>query len=101
MHWGQRSRLVNAWHEATHWAWKSVPHNTREQWKDVPARVTMSIPFPVQRRRDPSNYLVVCKAVIDQLVKEGLWPDDTAEFVTVMEPLLTSGKSAWILLEER
>jgi hypothetical protein len=102
MHWAKRKRLIDAWHEATHWAWLTIPYNVRQEWRDVPARVTMRIPFGVNRRRDPHNYVGTCvKAVIDQLVKEKLWKDDTAEFVTVVEPLLVSGGSAWILLEER
>jgi hypothetical protein len=35
------------------------------------------------------NYIGTCmKAAIDGLVDAGLWPDDTAEFVTIEQPVL-------------
>lgn len=55
-----------------------------------PSNVSVTIPFPGPGRRDPHNYTgTVVKAIIDGLVAAGCWPDDTAEYVTVIDPTLT------------
>lgn len=57
-----------------------------------PSTVAVTIPFDSNRRRDPHNYTgTVVKAIIDGLVRAGCWPDDTAEFVTVIDPKLVVG----------
>jgi Holliday junction resolvase RusA-like endonuclease len=66
-----------------------------------PATVTVVIPVPDNRRRDPANYYPVTKAVIDGLVKAGVWPDDDPRFVSVTEPILTRELSASIRIELR
>ena len=103
LHWAPRKRLVDAWHEATHYAWLTIPHGVRDEWKGRPCTVRMRIPFPTKRRRDPSNYVgTIVKACVDQLTRDGLWPDDTDEWVTVLQPDLRPGEtSAWIILEAR
>lgn len=51
--------------------------------------IRVTIPFAQHRRRDPSNYCgTVGKAIIDGLVEAGVWPDDTAEYVMHLEPVL-------------
>jgi len=37
------------------------------------------------------NYLPVVKAIVDGLVDAGCWPDDTAEFVEIRQPVLVVG----------
>jgi crossover junction endodeoxyribonuclease RusA len=66
-----------------------------------PATVTVVIPVPDNRRRDPANYYPVTKAVIDGLVKAGVWPDDDPRYVSVTEPILTRERSASIRIELR
>ena len=54
-----------------------------------PSTVEVFIPFTTNRRRDPHNYVgTVVKWIIDGLVYAGAWPDDTPEWVTVLEPVL-------------
>lgn len=66
-----------------------------------PATVTVVIPVPDHRRRDPANYYPVSKAVVDGLVKAGVWPDDDPRYVSVTEPILTRELSASIRIELR
>jgi hypothetical protein len=45
--------------------------------------------FPRNARRDPHNYVgTVVKKLVDTLVGLGVVPDDTADWVTVIEPEL-------------
>lgn len=87
MHWRTRYDHIQAWKMGTFAA-------ARNRWRTDasvpwPANIQVEIPFPRGARRDPHNYVgTVCKAIVDGLVKAGCWPDDTAEYVTVIEPLL-------------
>jgi Holliday junction resolvase RusA-like endonuclease len=67
----------------------------------TPATITVVIPVPDDRRRDPANYYPVVKACIDGLVKAGVWPDDDPRYVRVNEPILTRDPIAEIRLELR
>jgi len=53
----------------------------------------VSIRFSVldRRRRDPSNLMPTQKAIIDELVRCGVWPDDNPEWVTEMMPTVGVG----------
>jgi crossover junction endodeoxyribonuclease RusA len=53
-----------------------------------PSTVQVTIPFLRGGRRDPHNYFATVKPIIDGLVDAGLWPDDTPEWVTTVEPEL-------------
>jgi hypothetical protein len=87
MHWSERHKMSKLWKESAFWMAK------QRRWQDLPPSiVTASIPFDVQRRRDPHNYVGTClKAMVDGLVLAGCWPDDTTGFVRVLEPLLVVG----------
>lgn len=85
-HWSWRSKRVKAWrlrafYEARVLGLGPMP----------PSIVTVSLPFDKAARRDPSNYLPAVKAIVDGLVDAELWPDDTPEYVSVAEPILTVG----------
>ena len=88
-------RLHREWADAAHLYWRALPRTVREMWPR-PTRVQVTLTFPTQRRRDPHNYVgTVCKAIVDGLVHAHVWPDDTAEWVTVTEPELRVGKP-WV-----
>ncbi len=53
-----------------------------------PAMVCVTLDVPDKRRRDPANFFPCVKAIVDGLVDAGWWPDDTPEWVTVVEPVL-------------
>lgn len=86
MHWSDRRKLLDPW-KATAWAC-ALSSNLPAAIDRTPCIVTLTIPFTTRHRRDPHNYVPVVKAVVDGLVKAGVWPDDTHEWVTVHEPTL-------------
>ena len=58
-----------------------------------PSVVKVTIPFSRRGRRDPMNYVgTVVKAVIDGLVDAELWPDDTPDYVQIVQPVLEVGE---------
>jgi hypothetical protein len=107
MHWAQRRRRTEPWKEAAQQQW--IINRRRPEAKAmvcVPATVRVWIPFLKRRRRDPHNYVsTVVKPIIDGLTDmhekvppgrmvrtfEGIWPDDTPEWVEVREPRIYEG----------
>jgi crossover junction endodeoxyribonuclease RusA len=85
LHWADRARRVKSWRRAAalH-ARKTRPGAGPCALEMLPSfvRVTFGVRDP-GRRRDPHNYMPTVKAIIDGLVDAGVWPDDTAEWVTV------------------
>lgn len=67
----------------------------------VPCVVETKFRFPTDRRRDPHNFVAPqVKAMIDELVLAGWWPDDNPLWVTVAEPVLLVGRGLpprWVL----
>ena len=101
--WRKNMRLHEEWARGVGWEWKRLPQDVRGRWRAVPAVVWVTLTFREKRRRDPHNYVgTVVKALVDGLVRVGVWPDDTPEWVTVAEPVLRIG-DPWveIQLEER
>lgn len=94
LHWSRKNRLVDPWKEAGRW------YAVAARLKNVgPMVVTVTIPFTTGRRRDPHNYTgTVVKALIDGMVRAGVWPDDNPEFVTVAEPILTVDRSLAVIV---
>lgn len=106
-HWAQWRRRLDPWHEATQWAWLRINPKERaalaELARTVGLDVLVDLPFAKNSRRDPHNYVGTnVKSIVDALttkvdkasgktVWDGVWPDDTPEFVTVIEPVLTVG----------
>ncbi len=95
LHWRQRHELVQTWNQA------AFVYARQAKMRELPpSRVTISIPFRSQRRRDPHNYTgTVVKAIVDGLVRASLWPDDTPNWVRVAEPVLTSGDTVLVTIE--
>ena len=96
-HWRTKARKTALWRTA---AWATA---TKAKARSYPP-CTVHITFPVRdrRRRDPHNYYPTVKAVIDGLVDAGVWPDDTPEWVTTIEPTLeVGGTHVVITLTER
>lgn len=92
MHAVKRSRIVKAWREAAYfYTCKERPGGPAK--RALPPgryRVEAIIPVGGTRRRDPMNWVPTVKAVVDGMNDADLWPDDSAEFVTVAEPVLSS-----------
>lgn len=87
------SRQMKPWKDL---AWVHA-HNHRVRahvpWTGHRAiRVQVALPFSRAGRRDPHNYTgTVVKAIVDGLVQAQIVPDDTAEWVEVMDPSFIIG----------
>lgn len=95
------SRRKAAWRDAAYLVARSATARryVREQ---PPSYVQVTIPFRTNRRRDPHNYTsTVVKAVVDGLRSAGLFPDDTADYVTVLDPLLIVGDEVTVTITPR
>lgn len=102
-HWAQWRRRLDPWHEATQWAWKLIPQEQRVLVVDKGVNVLVELPFKTNARRDPHNYVGTnIKSIVDALTTKvdrttkqvtwaGAWPDDTPEWVTVIEPAIRVG----------
>ena len=103
MHWAARGRRLNPWKDAVGWAWLQVSRPDQKHWTGRPCHVLVDLPFSKGGRRDPHNYIGTnVKALIDALVVQGVWPDDTPEWVTVLEPkLVHPSDEARVLLYAR
>lgn len=87
LHWSARSRLTRQWRHAAHVHACEQLGRTRSDRARPPCGVRVH--FPVRdpgRRRDPHNLAPTVKAIVDGLVDAGVWPDDTDEYVTVLDP---------------
>lgn len=100
--WAKRRRLLEPWRDAVGWGWKTIPRVERDLIIGVPCDVHVTIPFSTKRTRDPHNYVgTVVKAMIDQLVQQGVWVDDNPDWVTVSEPTLVQGNEVIVRLTPR
>lgn len=79
-HWRRRASDVKLWRRAAYFAARA--------YDQPPSMVCVTLDVPDARRRDPANYFATVKPIVDGLVDAGLWPDDTPEWVTVVEPTL-------------
>lgn len=102
IHWAVRRNMLESWRTEVGWAWKRLPAGERETIIGVPCSVAVTIPFRDTRRRDPSNYVAtVVKAMVDQLVQQGVWPDDNTDWITVIEPICVKGDEVIVRLIPR
>lgn len=87
LHWAARNRELEPWKDLAIVMARQL--RLRKQIGGTPCAVAVELPFSKVRRRDPHNYAPTIKAIIDGLVDAGVWPDDTAEWVEVLDPILT------------
>lgn len=86
-HWAVKARKAKAWRAgAFAAAWKAPLYD--DEGKSTVHRSFVEVTFPVKqnRRRDPHNAIATVKPIIDGLVDAGVWPDDTDEYVIVLDP---------------
>lgn len=92
MHWAPRRRILDAYRDAAETHARIAKR--RGYYAPDPAYVLVTLPFARAGRRDPHNYTsTVVKAIVDGLVRAGLWDDDTPEHVRVADPRLAVGIS--------
>lgn len=84
-HWASKRRRLEPWKDAA-WATARNARVTRALGPARPVTVQVVLPFRKAGRRDAHNYTgTVVKAVVDGLVRAGIVPDDTPEWVTVLD----------------
>ena len=79
MHWAPKAKLTHEWRTAARYA-------ANDLGEFPPATVHVTFPVRDKRRRDPHNTAPTVKAIVDGLVDAGVWPDDTDQYVVVMDP---------------
>lgn len=94
LHWAVLRRRLAPWRTSLRWAYLAAGSPALG-----PSVVTVEVPFARAGRRDPHNYVApLVKALVDELVACGAWPDDTPEWVSVAEPVLVVGKDAQVVV---
>lgn len=99
VHWRVRARLTRAWRHAAQMA-ACAQLGSSPSKRSRPA-CEVRVDFPVRAvgaRRDPHNLAPTVKACIDGLVDAGVWPDDTDEFVVVIDPRFHKAEKPWPLV---
>lgn len=98
LHWTEQRKRARAWrtasmvHAMDQLAGRSLPAST----------VAVALPVRDRRARDPHNYFATVKPIVDGLVDADIWPDDTPEYVTTIEPTLVPGATHVVItLTER
>jgi Holliday junction resolvase RusA-like endonuclease len=67
-----------------------------------PSHIEVELPFDrSSSNRDPSNFFPAVKAIVDGLVDAGLWADDTADYVSISEPVLKKGGQVVVRIVDR
>jgi hypothetical protein len=87
LHWAARKRRLDDWGMAVLAEWCAI-RPAPEVGRPVSIQVTLT--FPRAGRRDPHNYTGTnVKRIVDTLVRScHLIPDDTAEWCTVLDPII-------------
>lgn len=89
------ARLKRQWGDAAVWGWRIA--GRPKLVTDPPYTVRVGLPLSRPTLADPHNYTSYEVAwIIDGLVKAKVIPDDTAEFITVLDPELHKGGAAWV-----
>jgi len=97
LHWASRRRRLEDWSYLTEIAWKHAEDKQSLEGQRVQVMVTL--PFGRAGRRDPHNYIGTnVKTIIDALIRAGMAPDDTTEYVQVVEPKLSVDKEDQVLI---
>jgi hypothetical protein len=90
MHWSKRRKYFQDWELNLKMAYSMLI--AREDIEVTAMDLEFTFTFDKNTRRDPHNYIATVKKLIDVLVSEGLVPDDTAEWISVKEPILRIDK---------
>lgn len=99
LHWTAQRKYLAVWRQEVAVAWLTLPVEERRKVQGMRCRVEVTYGFPDARRRDPHNYVAPhTKALVDELVRCGVWEDDCPEWVTVAEPILQVGTECTIKL---
>lgn len=87
-HWSVQRRQAKTWRRAAAWAAITQLGTSPDARMRGASIVSITLPVQGAHKRDPHNYFPTVKHIIDGLVDAGIWPDDTPEWVTTIEPRL-------------
>ena len=97
-HWAVRARALSGY--------KTKMRVLGHSWKDYnsyplpPVDIQVTLPFTEHRRRDPHNYTGTnVKAIVDALVAEEILVDDTEDYVTILDPIITINPEGMVRVE--
>lgn len=101
MHWASKRRRLEPWRQEVWLRWLARSEQDRlEMAEEGLIIVKVTLPFSRAGRRDAHNYTsTVVKALIDELIKHGMAPDDTPEFIKVEDPVLVVDKDLTVTVE--
>lgn len=87
LHWSQRRRRLDCWRDETHLEARAAG---LAELRLGPSSVKVVLPFSRNAaRRDPHNYTsTTVKSIVDGLIAGGVWVDDTADYVSIVDPVL-------------
>lgn len=89
MHWAQRSKRLSEWKLMTMVYYKKLSDEDKKKLHGKKIKITVTLPFKTKSRRDAHNYISTnIKTIIDALVKCQMIPDDTSDYIEVIEPKL-------------
>lgn len=90
-HWYLRKKLADEWHRKVK---EYCEDNKLKPIKKFPIDIISQTKFKTKRGRDTSNCFYASKLVEDGLVKCGILPDDSTEYVRhhiIIEPIINNG----------
>jgi len=94
MHWASRKRRLDPWRLCVRAAYNLAKPSEVSAVKNKPLTIEVTLSFPRAGRRDAHNYTgTVVKTIVDELVRCGLVPDDTPDWVTVKDSRILIDKS--------
>lgn len=100
LHWRRHAEYTKQWRHAAFVYGRVSRINARH----TPANIQVTFDVADLRRRDPHNLIATVKPIVDGLVDAGYWPDDTADWVTVLDPMIrkfADGKRTRISISPR
>jgi len=77
-HWSKRNKLVKLWDDII---WKTCLIDNIKPVKGFPVTITTKVYSKGRRKKDTSNMFPANKLAEDALVRAGILPDDTIEYV--------------------
>lgn len=77
-HWAKRKQVADLWHDTI---WKICRIDKIEPIAKFPVTIITKSYFKSKRKKDVSNLFPANKLAEDGLVKAGILPDDTVEYV--------------------
>lgn len=94
LHWAPRAKRVKAWRQAAFLTASAAGLRGYDR-----CLVEVELPFERHARRDPMNYVGTCvKAICDGIVDAGVVPDDTVEWMTVVQPTLVVSRGGDVVV---